>query len=157
MSQGQLKNCDVKMGSRLKEVWKPLILVRFMWCFLFPGWLCGGSGMAALQKSRGLAPVQKHLHGLVCDCAHLRPDQRRHHGYLHLRHPVSTKPRPDAGEEEESAPARTEERRGGKLEGQNISLTSSQQLWKKKAKRKKKMFEMSCDMGLWFLAASFST
>jgi len=61
---------------------------------------------------------------------------------------------PQAGEEKEAAPVRT--RRGVKLGGQNISLTSSQQLWKKKEK-KMKCFGRTCDMGLWFLAASFST
>ena len=64
---------------------------------VFLGGLCGGSRMAALQKGRRLAPVQEHLHGVVCDCAHLRPDQRRHHGHLHLRHPLSIRPHPEQG------------------------------------------------------------
>lgn len=41
---------------------------------LFPGGLCGCSRMAALKEGSRLAPVQKHLHGVVCDCAHLWPD-----------------------------------------------------------------------------------
>ena len=64
---------------------------------LFPGGLCGCSRMAALKEGSRLAPVQKHLHGVVCDCAHLWPDQRCHHGHLHLRHPVSIRLHPEQG------------------------------------------------------------
>lgn len=53
---------------------------------LLPGGVGGGSGMAAFEEGCRLAPVQKYLHGVVCDRSHLRPDQRRHHGHLHLRH-----------------------------------------------------------------------
>lgn len=77
---------------------------------VFPGGLCGRRGMAALEEGRGLATVQEHLHGLVRDCAHLRPDQRRHHGHLHPRHPVSnTAANPPPGDgERESAPEEKE-------------------------------------------------
>lgn len=56
---------------------------------MFLGGLCGGSRMVALKEGSGLASVQKHLHGVVCDCAYLWPHQCCHYGHLHLRHPVS--------------------------------------------------------------------
>lgn len=112
-------------------------------CCCFPGGLRGGGGMAALQEGRGLAALQEHLHGVVCDCAHLGPDQCRHHGHLHLRHPVEPPPPPpsqreDVGQKEEkkeNAPVGAPRDKGVKFEGQNISLTSSQRLWKKKEKK----------------------
>lgn len=61
----------------------------FVTTAVFPGGLCGRRGMAALEEGCRLAPVQEHLHGLVRDCAHLGPDQCRHHGHLHPWHPVS--------------------------------------------------------------------
>lgn len=53
------------------------------------GGLRGGRRLAALPEGSGLAPLQEHLHGLVRHSAHLGPHQRRHHGHLHLRRPVS--------------------------------------------------------------------
>ena len=76
---------------------------------VFLGGLCGCGRMAALEKGRRLAPVQKHLHGVVCDGAHLWSDQRRHHGHLHLRHPLSTRLHPEQGRRKK--PLRRTERR----------------------------------------------
>ena len=53
------------------------------------GGVCGGRGLAALQEGGGLAPVQEHLHRLVCHRSHLGSDQRGHHGPLRTRYPVS--------------------------------------------------------------------
>lgn len=126
-------------------------LKSWNWCVttaLFPGGLCGRRGMAALEESRRLAPVQEHLHGLVRDCAHLRPDQCRHHGHLHPWHPVS-----NTG----ATPQGT---------GKERTLREGKE-WNPKAKiyrlpqannfgRRRKSVWVNWDMGLWFLAALLS-
>lgn len=95
-------------------------------CFVSGGLCCGG-WVAAFEEGGRLAPVQKYLRGLVCDGAHLRPHQRRHHGHLHLWHPEMRLCSPGRG---------GRENRSGtialKLEGQNISLTSNGQLGKER-------------------------
>lgn len=60
-------------------------------CASSPGGFCGGRRVAAVQESGRLAPVQKHLRGVVRDRAHLWPHQCRHHGHLHLRHPAGVR------------------------------------------------------------------
>lgn len=76
---------------------------------VFAGGLCGGRRLAALKEGGRLASVPEHLHGLVCDRAHLWPDQRRHHGHLHLRHPVSVQPRPERGRRKRNCASRKTE------------------------------------------------
>lgn len=119
---------------------------RWLNLFLFLiGGLCGGSRMAALKEGSGLASVQKHLHGMVCDGSHLWSDQCCYHGDLCPCYPVSTWLRPKQGRRKkplQCAPGGNEVKFGG----QNISLTSGR-------RREKKKF----DMCLWFLAASFSS
>lgn len=108
-------------------------------CYLSEiGGLCGGSRLAALKEGSRLASVQEHLHGVVCDGSHLWSDQCCYHGYLRPRHPVSIQLHPKQGEEKKTL-RRAPGEKGVKFEGQNISLTSGQQLYKKKEKKKKKL------------------
>lgn len=79
---------------------------------LFSGRLCGSSRVAALKEGSGLASVQEYLHGMVRDCAHLWPHQCRHHGHLHLWHPVSIRLHPKQGRRKKPAEAE----KGVKLE-----------------------------------------
>lgn len=65
-----------------------------MTCALFPGGFCCGRRVAAVKEGSRLAPLQKYLHGVVRDRAHLWPHQCRHHGHLHLRHPASVRLHP---------------------------------------------------------------
>lgn len=53
-----------------------------------PGGLRRGRGLDPLPESRGLAPLQEHLPGLVRHGARGGPVQRRHHGPVRLRHPA---------------------------------------------------------------------
>lgn len=53
-----------------------------------PGGLGRGRGLDPLPESCGLAPLQKHLPGVVRDRARGGPVQRRHHGPVGLRHPA---------------------------------------------------------------------
>lgn len=53
--------------------------------------------MAAFKESSRLASVQKHLHGMVCDGAHLWADQCWRNGHLHLRHSLSMRLNPEQG------------------------------------------------------------
>ncbi len=131
-------------------------MMGFIGQLLFPGRLCGCSGMAALKEGSGLASVQKHLHGLVCDCAHLWSDQCSHHGHLHLRHPVSIQLQPEQGRRKTNRSSAQQEKRRKVGRPKYIAYLKPVALEEKGRKICKK-FEGSCDMGLWFLAASFST
>lgn len=51
-----------------------------------PGGIGRGRGLDPLQESRGLAPLQEHLPGVVCHGARGRPIQRCRHGPVRLRH-----------------------------------------------------------------------
>lgn len=120
---------------------------------VLPGRLCGCSRVAALKEGSRLASVQKHLHGMVCDCAHLWSDQCCHHGYLHLWHPVSIQLHPQQGRKKKN---RSSEKRSKVGRPKYIAYLKPTTL-EEKGKKKKEMFERTCDMGLWFLAASFPT
>lgn len=128
-------------------------MIGFMTTAVFPGGLCGCSRMAALKEGRRLASVQKHLHGLVCDGAHFWPDQCRHHGNLHLWHPMSIWAHPKQGRRKKPLQwHQTERSRKAKI----YRLPQANNFGRK-GKKKIEMFGRTCDMGLWFLAASFST
>jgi len=53
-----------------------------------PGGLSRGRGLDPLTESRGLAPLQEHLPGVVRHGACGRPVQRCRHGSVRLRHPA---------------------------------------------------------------------
>lgn len=65
-----------------------LLLIVFLSWPRPPGGFGRGRGMDSLPESRGLAPLQEHLPGVVCHSARGRPVQRRSHGPVCLRHPA---------------------------------------------------------------------
>lgn len=113
---------------------------KLMPCASSPGGFCGGRRVAAVQESGRLAPVQKHLRGVVRDRAHLWPHQCRHHGHLHLRHPAGVRKQRRRTAPGGSAPSRKAEiyrlPRADVLVGLGGGI---------------------CDVGRWFLAADVST
>lgn len=102
--------------------------------------------MVALQEGGGLASLQKHLHGVVRDRAHLRSDQRCHHGHLPLWRLLSGRLHPDQGARKKPLQCAPEGKECSWKANVYIAYLKPTTL-EEKGGKKIEIFERTCDCG----------